>query len=733
MAEGDISPARWASLRAHFEHVSALTPGERAEYLHRLEETEPQTAPLLKDLLEPTQDDFLTSSPWRSFLQDPAKQAAHAFLIGDVLGGRFEIEAFIGEGGSGEVYRAFDRHRQMQIALKTIRPVLARDQSAVTTLRNELNMATQVSHPNVCRLYDIQFASPDGEGASFITMELLNGESLAARIRKQRLVPAEAHPIVRQIVSGLAAAHECGVAHRDLKSANVLLVPAGEGVRAVITDFGLARKISPGAELTVTLTSVVAGTPAYMAPEQLQGKKPTKAVDIHALGVILFEMVTGRLPFEGDTALAIAAARLNHDAPSPRRYEPALDARWEQAILACLDRNPSKRPASALDVLSALEAPSLRKWPRRAMLGTLAAAIAAGTFVAVKPHGRNPEAEAAFQRALVFNQRRTAEGLQNAIRELRRATDLEPRWAVAWSNLADAYGAASNAEIMDPRTALPAARDAARRATFLDDRLARAHGSLAWTLSLDLDEWPKAEAEFRGAIDLDAKDPEVRRWFAVHLRKLGRFQEAEEQARAGLALTHSTDPRLLSELAFLFFTARQPERFHAQVAEAHRLFPNDALVESLEAKSLELQGKFAEAMDVLNFVERLGMDRAIVMLLKAGLAISQNNPDEAKRLALDVERMWRSRPVDGLVLVGVYARLGERDNAFRIVEEAYQRKDNTLLSLATSPWVDSLRADSRFREWLQRLHFTDQIMHRMEFKSSSLSGAVSQPSRTGTS
>ena len=119
------------------------------------------------------------------------------------MGDRFEIEAFIGEGGSGEVYRAFDRHRQLHIALKTIHPVLARDQYAVTTLRNELNMATQVSHPNVCRLYDIQVAPPPGEGASFITMELLNGESLATRIRKHRLSTSEAYPIVKQIVNGL--------------------------------------------------------------------------------------------------------------------------------------------------------------------------------------------------------------------------------------------------------------------------------------------------------------------------------------------------------------------------------------------------------------------------------------------------------------------------------------------------------------------------------------------------
>jgi len=219
----------------------------------------------------------------------------------------------------------------------------------------------------------------------------------------------------------------------------------------------------------------------------------------------------------------------------------------------------------------------------------------------------------------------------------------------------------------------------------------------------------------------------------VYLRKTGRFREAESQLRAGLLLTHSNDPRLHTELAFLLFTSRQIDRFHAEVQEAHALFPNDSAVEFLQAKSLELRGKYAEALEVLTYVERLGMTRALVLALKAGVAASSGDKNEARRLALEVEHLWQSQPVDGLVLAGVYARIGDTDRAFEVIGEAYRRKDNTLLSLATSPWVDGLRSSPRFHEWLLRLHFTDQIMQRMEFKLSSVSGSGSHPRRTGTS
>jgi Flp pilus assembly protein TadD len=502
-------------------------------------------------------------------------------------------------------------------------------------------------------------------------------------------------------------------------------------------DFGLARDIRSEIESTATMPSAAAGTPSYMSREQLRGNPAANTFDIHALGAIMFEMVTKRLPFEGDTPFAIAAARLNGEAPSPRRYASGLDPRWERTILACLDSDPEKRPKTAAAVLEMLGTPVPGKWPRRAFIGVTAGALATATgvelFRILRPVHRNHDAEAAFARGQVFSRRQTGEGFDNAILEFSRATQLEPGWAEAWSDLADAWAGSSNATSANPAAAIVEARKAARTAIRLDDRLARAHGSLGWTLALDFDLWPSAEAEFRRAIKLDGRDAEVRRWYAAYLRKLGRFREAEAQINAGLEFTQATDPRLLFELAFLYFTARQNDRFMAHVIDVRKLFPNDSTIESMYAKSLEMQGKYVEALDALNYSARLGMNATAVMALKAGLAISRNRLAEARALAAEVEQRYRKKPVEGLVLAGVYARLGDADRAFDVLEQAYRAKDNTLLSLATYPWIDPLRSDRRFESLLDRLHFTSQIMQRMEFKPASVSAVSRQPRRTGKS
>src|SRR5262249_45005117 len=178
----------------------------------------------------------------------------------------------------------------------------------------ETQVARKGTPPNVCRLFDVGIDRRSGREVAFLTMELLDGETLSARLRRAgRMTTAEAMPIAEQIAAGLTAAHEAGIIHRDLKCANILLV----GSRAVVMDFGLARVIAEGSD-QVTGDGVV-GSPAYMAPEQVEGGRPlTAAADIYAFGVVLFEMVTGRLPFVGETPLATAVMRIREDARSPR-------------------------------------------------------------------------------------------------------------------------------------------------------------------------------------------------------------------------------------------------------------------------------------------------------------------------------------------------------------------------------------------------------------------------------
>jgi tetratricopeptide (TPR) repeat protein/tRNA A-37 threonylcarbamoyl transferase component Bud32/TolB-like protein len=283
---------------------------------------------------------------------------APSFSPGLLIAGRYRVTGFIAQGGMGEVYEVEDLELRDRVALKTVRPEIAEGALAIDRFRREIQLSRKVTHPNVCRIFDVSHHRPADPGVSpviFLTMELLRGETLAQRLRRGPL-GQELLPIARQIAQGLDAAHQVGIVHRDLKPGNVLLVPRPGGPpRAVVTDFGLAR-LTAGAQaagLTLTGGDGVVGTPAYLAPEQLEGGEVTPAVDVYAFGIVLYEMVSGTVPFLSDSVLATAIKRLKERPASPRVYAPDLDPRWEQAILRCLERDPAARFAGCLDAITA--------------------------------------------------------------------------------------------------------------------------------------------------------------------------------------------------------------------------------------------------------------------------------------------------------------------------------------------------------------------------------------------
>jgi tetratricopeptide (TPR) repeat protein/tRNA A-37 threonylcarbamoyl transferase component Bud32 len=320
------------------------------------------------------------------FEPTPQRRAGLQLKPGEVLTGRFEIVRFISAGGMGEVYEAQDLELRERVALKTIRPDVAANDGAVERFKNEIYLARKVTHTNVCRIFDLALDRNRTRGEIlFLTMELLPGETLAQRIGAAvRLKTDEALPLVLQITAALSTAHEAGIVHRDLKSANVILVPAsGNMPRAVVTDFGLARGREAESGLRPSLTHVggVVGTPAYMAPEQVEGGKITPATDIYALGVVMYEMVTGTFPFLGDNPWEVANRRLKEKAPSPRLHLATLDPRWEKAILRCLERRPEDRFQSAADVANFLRGESVGlgqrdKRRRLVMAGSVVAILA---------------------------------------------------------------------------------------------------------------------------------------------------------------------------------------------------------------------------------------------------------------------------------------------------------------------------------------------------------------------
>ncbi|HMB68059.1 MAG TPA: serine/threonine-protein kinase [bacterium] len=257
------------------------------------------------------------------------------FLPGTVLAGRYRIVARVGRGGMGEVFRADDLKLDQPVALKFLPPEVRQDPSRLQRLLSEVRIARQVSHPNVCRVYDVV----EADGEHFLAMELVDGEDLASLLRKvERLTGDRAVRIARQIGLGLHAAHELGVLHRDLKPHNVMIDREG---RVRITDFGLAVL-----EDQVGGDEILSGTPAYMAPEQIAGQSVTTRSDIYSFGIVLYELFTGRRPFPGKD---------RPEAPSaPSGVVTDLDPAVEQVILRCLESDPQRRPASALAVVSAL-------------------------------------------------------------------------------------------------------------------------------------------------------------------------------------------------------------------------------------------------------------------------------------------------------------------------------------------------------------------------------------------
>jgi serine/threonine protein kinase len=281
-----------------------------------------------------------------------------AFAPGAVVAGRYKVIDLVGSGGTGEVYRVVDQALGGTIALKTLKHGVAKHPVLLERFRREAQNALRVTHPNVCRIRDIGVHEQGGQKRFFLTMELLEGESLAVLLaRRAPFSTAEALPIVTQIAEGLQAAHDSAVVHRDLKPGNVMLLPPAPGrdaPRAIITDFGLAISEEQIA-LGLTESSELIGTPEYMAPEQTEPGSTTPALDIYALGIITYEMLTKRRPFAtGATPIETMLLR-RQAAPQPlRAILPEADPIWDAAIQRCLERDPARRFARAADFVTAL-------------------------------------------------------------------------------------------------------------------------------------------------------------------------------------------------------------------------------------------------------------------------------------------------------------------------------------------------------------------------------------------
>jgi serine/threonine-protein kinase len=281
--------------------------------------------------------------------------AAVKMEYGALFAGRYEILSTLGKGGMGVVYKAHDRQLDDEVALKVLRPdVLKDDPTLLERFKQEIKLARRITHRSVLRTHDFG----EADGTPYISMEFLEGVTLKDLLRNKGALPIGVGlRIAKQMCQGLDAAHRQGVVHRDIKPQNMLILP--ETGELKIMDFGIARaaKLKQG-ESGLTTAGTVMGTPDYMPPEQAQGAPADFRSDIYSLGVVLFEVFTGRLPFDGDTAMKVVMAHIQQPAPAPRSLNPRLPVELEAIIQSCLAKSPDARPERVADVLKDLTAVS---------------------------------------------------------------------------------------------------------------------------------------------------------------------------------------------------------------------------------------------------------------------------------------------------------------------------------------------------------------------------------------
>ena len=370
---------RWEIIKEVFDTALELPSSEREAFILAASEGDAEVYSELKSLIQADEDagDFLETPILAGSAFEQLAVPEQPFQPGEMLCQRFRILRAVGEGGMGYVFEAWDTELRRSVALKAIRPEIASHPESLKRFRQEVSLALSITHPNVCRTFDIEREARVVDATTgrtqevvFLTMEFLQGETLAARLSRTGALPLdEGLRIARQIADALTCAHDLGIYHRDIKPANVMLVPAAasqspasssspEFPRAVITDFGLARQeaiLRSDGLSGVSSSGIPLGTFAYMAPEQLECAETSAATDIYAFGLVLFEMVTGKRAFSSSNPLSGIKLRLTGPAPSPQSLAPNLPEAWCRAIEGCLRSDPAERLQRAADVVAILD------------------------------------------------------------------------------------------------------------------------------------------------------------------------------------------------------------------------------------------------------------------------------------------------------------------------------------------------------------------------------------------
>ena len=613
----------------------------------------------------------------------------------DTAVGPFRVLRKLGEGGMGEVFLAEDTTLRRRVAIKRLSSRLRDVPQAVARFRREAIALAAVSHPNIVTIYSVS----EAEDVPFVVMELVEGSTLA------ELLPPDGFAIERVLELGLGiaaaleGAHGSGIVHRDLKPGNVMLTADG---RVKVVDFGLARvldeALQDGASAAATSQGMLVGTLAYMAPEQLVGEAADRKTDLYALGAVLFEITTGRLPFQGTTAPWLMQQILLEPAPLVGDLRPDVPERVTRLIAGLLAKEPSGRPASATLVRDELA--RCRRGERIAPRTSVVRQPATAPMVAAGP--ATMEVTRLLVRGRHLWNKRTEQSLRASIAVFQEVLDRDPMQPKAWIGIADALNLLSNYGFSPPGDSLVRVRAAVSRAVELEgdtgDAL-RALALAAWQFEFA---WAEAEELYLRAVELDPSSALTRHWYGVLLGITRRFDESFVQLTQAEAL----DPLSLISLAtrgwFTLFAGR-PEEAHAIFRRVFSLDNAYFPVYWFDGQALTVLERHDEAIRSFNAaIDLAGRTSRLLGYLGHALGMA-GRVDEARQILDELRARGREDYVPPYFPALVLAGLDERSAALELLDAALTAGDTMIRDLAIDTAWWPFADDPEYQRLLHRM------------------------------